>query len=192
MDYSFEPIDINVRNLLFYIIQKYGIHTYNYLLIQAKRDKLNIKKLNPPGAFKKKRGKRELGEKFDSKFYPNNYKKDVYYMNYDDLLDNLYMEKKGIDIQFRSSKNTNNTNKKKENEIDPNIYNNDNNINYENNFINNNNLNKKYLFLSNIYSLSPGIYKSSDIFLNEQNNEIITNYKIYFNDFEHKKVSELN
>ena len=60
------------------------------------------------------------------------------------------------------------------------------------NFINNNNLNKLYLFLSNIYSLSPGIYKSSDIYLNEQNDEIITNYKKYFTDFEQKKVSELN
>ena len=163
MDYSFEPIDINVRNLLFYIIQKYGIHTYNYLLIQAKRDKLNIKKLNPPGAFKKKRGKRELGEKFDSKFYPNNYKKDVYYMNYDDLLDNLYMEKKGIDIQFRSSKNTNNTNKKKENEIDPNIYNNYNNINDENNFINSNNLNK-----NNIINNDKN---EEEIIMNNKNNQ---------------------
>ena len=111
------------------------------MLIQAKRDKLNIKKLNPPGAFKKKRGKRDLGEKFDSKFYPDNYKKDVYYMNYEDLLDNLYMEKKGIDIQLRSSKNNNNSNKKNANEINLNDPNNNNNYNYDNNYIDNNELN---------------------------------------------------
>ena len=113
MEYSFEPVDINVikRNkYLIIILQKYGIHTYNYLLIQAKRDNLNIKKLNPPGVFKKKKGQRNLGEKYNSKFYPDNYKKDVLYMNYDDLLDNLYMENKGIDFGLRSYKNYNKKN----------------------------------------------------------------------------------
>jgi len=80
-------------------------------LKQAKRDKLNIKKLSPPGIFKKRKGNRELGEKFESKFYPDNYKNDVLYMNYDDLLDNLYMEKKGIDFGLRCNKNYNNKNK---------------------------------------------------------------------------------
>jgi hypothetical protein len=65
-------------------------------LIQAKRDKLNINKLNPPGVFKKNKGKRDLGEKYDSKFYPSNYKNNVLYSNYNDLLDNLYMEKKEL------------------------------------------------------------------------------------------------
>jgi hypothetical protein len=74
-------------------------------LIQAKRDKLNINKLNPPGVFKKNKGKRDLGEKYDSKFYPSNYKNNVLYSNYNDLLDNLYMEKKGIDFGLRSYKN---------------------------------------------------------------------------------------
>ena len=113
MEYSLEPVDINVikRNkYLIIILQKYGIHTYNYLLIQAKRDNLNIKKLNPPGIFKKKKGQRNLGEKYNSKFYPDNYKKDVLYMNYDDLLDNLYMENKGIDFGLRSYKNYNKKN----------------------------------------------------------------------------------
>ena len=71
---------------------------------------MNIKKLNPPGIFKKKKGQRNLGEKFNSKFYPDNYKKDVLYMNYDDLLDNLYMENKGIDFGLRSYKNYNKKN----------------------------------------------------------------------------------
>ena len=113
MEYSLDPVDINVikRNkYLIIILQKYGIHTYNYLLIQAKRDNLNIKKLNPPGIFKKKKGQRNLGEKYNSKFYPDNYKKDVLYMNYDDLLDNLYMENKGIDFGLRSYKNYNKKN----------------------------------------------------------------------------------
>ena len=113
MEYSLDPVDINVikRNkYLIIILQKYGIHTYNYLLIQAKRDNLNIKKLNPPGIFKKKKGQRNLGEKYNSKFYPDNYKKDVLYMNYEDLLDNLYMENKGIDFGLRSYKNYNKKN----------------------------------------------------------------------------------
>jgi len=79
-------------------------------LKQAKRDKLNIKKLSPPGIFKKRNGNRELGEKFESKFYPDNYKNDILYMNYDDLLDNLYMENKGIDFGLRSYKNYNKKN----------------------------------------------------------------------------------
>ena len=114
MEYSFDPVDINVRFRIYIYIfefeQKYGIHTYNYLLIQAKRDKLNINKLNPPGVFKKNKGKRDLGEKYDSKFYPSNYKNNVLYSNYNDLLDNLYMEKKGIDFGLRSYKNYNKKN----------------------------------------------------------------------------------
>ena len=69
--------------------------------------------MNPPGIFKKKKGQRNLGEKFNSKFYPDNYKKDVLYMNYEDLLDNLYMGNKGIDFGLRSYKNYNEKNKKK-------------------------------------------------------------------------------
>ena len=118
MEYSLDPVDINVRKkkliIIFVVKQKYGIHTYNYLLKQAKRDKLNIKKLNPPGIFKKRKGNREFGEKFESKFYPDNYKNDVLYMNYDDLLDNLYMENKGIDFGLRCYKNYNNKHAKKD------------------------------------------------------------------------------
>lgn len=72
---------------------------------------MNIKKLNPSGIFKKNKGKRDFGEKYNSKYYPDNYKNDVLYMNYDDLLDNLYMEKKGIDFGLRCNKNYNNKNK---------------------------------------------------------------------------------
>ena len=75
---------------------------------------MNIKKLNPPGIFKKRKGNREFGEKFESKFYPDNYKNDVLYMNYDDLLDNLYMENKGIDFGLRCYKNYNNKHAKKD------------------------------------------------------------------------------
>ena len=118
MEYSLDPVDINVRKknliIIFVVKQKYGIHTYNYLLKQAKRDKLNIKKLNPPGIFKKRKGNKEFGEKFESKFYPDNYKNDVLYMNYDDLLDNLYMENKGIDFGLRCYKNYNNKHAKKD------------------------------------------------------------------------------
>ena len=99
--------------------------------------------MNPPGVFKKIRGKREFGEKFDSKFYPKNYKKNVYYMNYEDLLDNLYMDKKGIDIQLRSSNKKNISGQKKEENKINNIKNNyDNyNYNYENNIPDNSNIN---------------------------------------------------
>lgn len=153
MEYSLDPVDINVikRNkYLIIILQKYGIHTYNYLLIQAKRDNLNIKKLNPPGIFKKKKGQRNLGEKYNSKFYPDNYKKDVLYMNYDDLLDNLYMENKGIDFGLRSYKNYN---KKNNNTMRKNIdskkqyddKNKDDKIEFRINKGNDNDLMKKYV-----------------------------------------------
>jgi len=92
--------------------------------------------LNPPGVFKKRRGKRSLGEKFDSKFYPNNYKQDVIYKNYEDLLDNLYMENKGIDYQLRSYKNYNTSHQQNENQ--------DYKYNNDINSINKNNINMDY------------------------------------------------
>ena len=73
--------------------------------------------MNPPGVFKKSKGKRNLGEKFDSKFYPDNYKKDVLYMNYNDLLDDIYMENKGIDFGLRSYDNYNKFNSKRKKRI---------------------------------------------------------------------------
>lgn len=152
MEYSLDPVDINVikRNkYLIIILQKYGIHTYNYLLIQAKRDNLNIKKLNPPGIFKKKKGQRNLGEKYNSKFYPDNYKKDVLYMNYDDLLDNLYMENKGIDFGLRSYKNYNKKNNNMRKNIDSKKQyddkNKDDKIEFRINKGNDNDLMKKYV-----------------------------------------------
>ena len=60
------------------------------------------------------------------------------------------------------------------------------------NFIKNNKLNKLYLILTNIYSLSPNIYKTSDINLSEVNKEIIEKYKDYFTDFNKKKILDLN
>ena len=71
--------------------------------------------MNPPGVFKKAKGKREFGEKYDSKFYPDNYKKDVIYMNYNDLLDDIYMENKGIDFGLRCYKNYNKAQEKRKN-----------------------------------------------------------------------------
>ena len=111
-------------------------------MIQAKRDKLNIKKLNPPGVFKKNKGKRALGEKFDSKFYPENYKNNVLYMDYNDLLDNLYMESKGIDYGLRCY----NSNKRLDKEDDNKLKKYVNNQftfkqNYENNLDANQNIN---------------------------------------------------
>ena len=107
--------------------------------------------MNPPGIFKKKKGQRNLGEKFNSKFYPDNYKKDVLYMNYEDLLDNLYMENKGIDFGLRSYKNYNekNKNKKKKN-LEPekqkqNDKNKDDKIEFRINKVNDNELMKKYV-----------------------------------------------
>ena len=107
--------------------------------------------MNPPGIFKKKKGQRNLGEKYNSKFYPDNYKKDVLYMNYEDLLDNLYMENKGIDFGLRSYKNYNekNKNKKKKN-LEPekqkqNDKNKDDKIEFRINKVNDNELMKKYV-----------------------------------------------
>ena len=60
------------------------------------------------------------------------------------------------------------------------------------NFIKNNDYNRKYLILSNLYSLSPKIYKNSDIKINQQNNGVINKYRECFTDFENKKIDELN
>ena len=62
---------------------------------QAKRNKVDISKLTPEGMWKKRRGERNCGEKFNSKFYKNDYKNDVIYQNYEDLLfDELYKRAK--------------------------------------------------------------------------------------------------
>ena len=136
--------------------------------------------MNPPGVFKKRRGKRDLGEKFDSKFYPSNYKKDVIYKNYEDLLDGLYMENKGIDYQLRSYKNKEkkeeqnyNNNKNEANQVyDNNInygYNNEMDLNNENNYnnINNNNMND-YNDMNNINNINNNN-------INEDNEEHLNN-----------------
>ena len=60
-----------------------------------------------------------------------------------------------------------------------------------NNFINNNKFNQKYLFLSNLFSLSPNIYKNKIINCIDQKKEIIDKYKEYFTDFIDKKTSDL-
>ena len=126
---------------------------------------MNIKKLNPPGNFKKERGKRNLGEKYDSKFYPNNYKKDVLYMNYEDLLDNLYMENKGIDYQLRSSKKYNINQKKNQN----------NNFNYDNYSVGKNENYSNYNFNNNnIYNIN-NINKNNDKNEDKENEIIINN-----------------
>ena len=113
-----------------------------------------------------------MGEKYDSKFYPNNYKKDVLYMNYEDLLDNLYMESKGIDYQLRSSKKYNINKKKNEN----------NNYNYDNysNDKNDNNFNQNIhnININNINNINNYNDKNEDkeheIIINKNNNNDIT------------------
>ena len=60
------------------------------------------------------------------------------------------------------------------------------------NFIKNNDYNRKYLILSHLYSLSPKVYKNSNIKINQQNNGIINKYRECFTDFENKKIDELN
>ena len=89
---------------------------------QAKRNKVDISKLNPPGTFKKKRGQRDQGEKFDSKFYGRNYRNDVLYKNYEDLLfDELYNRQyNGSNPYSKRPSNIkrNNTNKNKFRSVD--------------------------------------------------------------------------
>ena len=113
-----------------------------------------------------------MGEKYDSKFYPNNYKKDVLYMNYEDLLDNLYMESKGIDYQLRSSKKYNINKKKNEN----NNYNYDNYSNDKND--NNFNHNINNIDINNINNINKYNDKNEDkeheIIINKNNNNDIT------------------
>jgi len=62
---------------------------------------------------------------------------------------------------------------------------------YEN-FIKNNDYNRKYLILSNFYSLSPKVYKNSRIKINSQNNDIINKYREYFIDFQNKTINDLD
>ena len=59
-------------------------------------------------------------------------------------------------------------------------------------FIKNNQMNKIHLFLSNLFSLSPQVYKDSDIILGYQNNVLIEKYNEYFSDYNNKKFSEVS
>ena len=132
--------------------------------------------MNPPGVFKKNRGKRDLGEKFDSKYYPKNYKKDVIYMNYEDLLDNIYMEKKGIDFQLRPSNNSNLPNKDNENQIDNS--NNENNFKFDDNNINLNSNKYNYNYNDDDYVDNNNINNrniKNNIHEENEDNEIIMN-----------------
>ena len=132
--------------------------------------------MNPPGVFKKNRGKRDLGEKFDSKYYPKNYKKDVIYMNYEDLLDNIYMEKKGIDFQLRPSNNSNLLNKDNENQIDNS--NNENNFKFDDNNINLNSNKYNYNYNDDDYVGNNNINNrniKNNIHEENEDNEIIMN-----------------
>ena len=157
-------------------------------MIQAKRDKINIKKLNPPGVFKKSRGNRDIGEKFDSKFYPDNYKKDVLYMDYNDLLDNIYMENKGINLGLRSYKNNKNKNK------DKNINKKSTEKAEEENELMKKYVNKQFTFKQNYennnennFEFNDDMNKNKEIELNSNNNNIQKEeYNIY------KKISNLN
>ena len=53
---------------LFYFKQKYGLHSLNYLLIKAKKDKVDIKKIESLGKEKKKMCRRFSEKKLDIKF----------------------------------------------------------------------------------------------------------------------------
>jgi len=174
-------------------------------LIQAKRDKLNINKLNPPGVFKKKKGKRDLGEKYDSKFYPSNYKNNVLYSNYNDLLDNLYMEEKGIDFGLRSYKNYNKKNSKtKINKKDSTKQMNKNdNENEKINKDEENELMKKYVNnqftfkqnyennLQNKFELNDDINNNQDVNL-EPNNVIINQENNFENQYDQNYIENEN
>ena len=174
-------------------------------MIQAKRDKLNINKLNPPGVFKKKKGKRDLGEKYDSKFYPSNYKNNVLYSNYNDLLDNLYMEEKGIDFGLRSYKNYNKKNSKnKINKKDSTKQMNKNdNENEKINKDEENELMKKYVNnqftfkqnyennLQNKFELNDNINNNQDINL-ETNNVIINQENKFENQYNQNYIENEN
>ena len=163
-------------------------------MIQAKRDKLNIKKLNPPGVFKKSKGKRELGEKFDSKFYPDNYKKDVLYMNYNDFCDNLYMENKGINFGLRSYKNIN----KKKIKDKENNYKSSKKIEEDNNELMKKYVNKQFTFKQNYENNNENNFetntytnKNQDIVLNQNNiqeAELKNNYINNINEQENKDI----
>ena len=48
---------------LFYFKQKYGLHSLNYLLIKAKKDKVDIKKIESLGKEKKKNVSKIFGKK---------------------------------------------------------------------------------------------------------------------------------
>lgn len=78
--------------------------------------------MSPEGIYKKHRGKRGIGEKFDSKFYGHNYKVDVINKNYEDLLfDELYNQNDFFPFcttynkNFYNRKNVNNNNNGKRN-----------------------------------------------------------------------------
>ena len=60
------------------------------------------------------------------------------------------------------------------------------------NLIKTNNFNSGNLFLINLFSLSPNIYKNTEININNQNIEIVQKYKEYLKEFEKKKIVELN
>jgi hypothetical protein len=93
-------------------------------------------------------------------------------MNYEDLLDNLYMESKGIDYQLRSSKKYNINKKKNEN----NNYNYDNYSNDKND--NNFNHNINNIDINNINNINKYNDKNEDkeheIIINKNNNNDIT------------------
>ena len=192
LEYTYEPIDLNV--IFFLILQKYGIHTYNYLLNQAKKNKIDIKKLQPGNKFKNHRGKRGLGEKYDSKFYDKLYKNNVYYYNYEDLKDYggrpqfHYDGFKGVDINnayFNENNNMlakyfkkNKDNIENINIEDNNKYNN-NNINNNNFYENNNEDDDKYLEKYNENYIKNKLQNNNYNNNNNQNNNNYNNNKNY-------------
>ena len=60
------------------------------------------------------------------------------------------------------------------------------------NFIKNNKMNKCNLFLSNLFSLSPEVYKDRDIILGYQNETLIEEYNEYFINCKNKNLRDVN
>ena len=150
--------------------------------------------MQPGNKFKNHRGKRGLGEKYDSKFYDKLYKNNVYYYNYEDLKDYggrpqfHYDGFKGVDINnayFNENNNMlakyfkkNKDNIENINIEDNNKYNN-NNINNNNFYENNNEDDDKYLEKYNENYIKNKLQNNNYNNNNNQNNNNYNNNKNY-------------
>ena len=149
--------------------------------------------MQPGNKFKNHRGKRGLGEKYDSKFYDKLYKNNVYYYNYEDLKDYggrpqfHYDGFKGVDINNAYFNENNNMlakyfKKNKDNIENINIEDNNkynNNINNNNFYENNNEDDDKYLEKYNENYIKNKLQNNNYNNNNNQNNNNYNNNKNY-------------